>query len=180
VAKDKGKKTDTDVGTKPSIIAVILPVLLLTLIAAGGGFAVATLSGSNPPAAQTAPIAGAEGAIANPETSKPTEETAGKEPNVNAGIVRQLAPIVTNLASPKDTWMRIEVSLVINPEAQAEQDMIAVKSSDQILTMLRTIDLSQIEGPSGFLHFKEDINDLLKENSENKIRQALIVSMVVE
>jgi flagellar protein FliL len=180
VEKDKGKKTDTGVGAKPSIIAVILPVLLLTLIAAGGGFAVATLSGSNLPPAQTGSIAGAEGEIANPETLKPTEMTPGKEPNVNGGIVRQLAPIVTNLASPKDTWMRIEVSLVINPEAQAEQDMIAVESSDQILTMLRTIDLSQIEGPSGFLHFKEDINDLLKENSENKIRQALIVSMVVE
>ena len=58
--------------------------------------------------------------------------------------------------------------------------LLAVKSSDALLTMLRTVNLAQIEGPSGFLHFKEDINDLLRVNSENKVAQVLINSMVVE
>ena len=76
--------------------------------------------------------------------------------------------------------MRIEVSIVISPDAQAEQDLIAVKSSDEILALLRTVDLAQIEGPSGFLHFREDINDLVRENSGHKVLQVLINSMVVE
>jgi flagellar protein FliL len=174
VAKaEKKKKEEVVSASKPSIMSVIIPVLLLTLIAAGGGFAVATLLSGKPAAeAATTPL---EGEVAKSEGA--VTETEHQE---NGGVIRQLAPIITNLASPKDTWMRIEVSLVISPEAQAEQDIIAVQSSDKILTMLRTVSLAQIEGPSGFLHLKEDINDLLRESSENKIRQVLINSMVVE
>lgn len=173
MAKAEKKKEDVVSATKPSIMSVIIPVLLLTLIAAGGGFAVATLLNGKPVVEAATPAA--EGDAAKPEGA--ATETEHPE---NGGVVRQLAPIITNLAAPKDTWMRIEVSLVISPEAQAEQDIIAVQSSDKILTMLRTVSLAQIEGPSGFLHLKEDINDLLRKSSENKIKQVLINSMVVE
>jgi flagellar FliL protein len=157
-------------------MSVIIPVLLLTLIASGGGFAVATMLGAN-----LAPVPQVEVAAADGDhVAKPAEGEARDAHGENTGIIRQLAPIVTNLASPKDVWMRIEISIVIKPEAKAEQDLIAVKSSDQILALLRTIDLAQIEGPSGFLHFREDINDLVRESSEHKVAQVLINSMVVE
>ena len=157
-------------------MSVIIPVLLLTLIAGGGGFAVATMLGPNSPLAPQAEVDEAHGA------SGPTipEVASGEAHGASIGIIRQLAPIVTNLATPKDVWMRIEVSIVIKPEAQAEQDLIAVRSSDQILALLRTILLAQIEGPSGFLHFREDLNDLVRASSEHKVAQVLISSMVVE
>jgi flagellar FliL protein len=176
VANAKDNKTEGAKGPKPSVMSVIIPVLLLTLIAGGGGFAVATMLGPN-----LAPAPHAEAVVSDDASAaKPAEEAAGSEHGENIGIIRQLAPIVTNLASPKDVWMRIELSIVIKPEAKAEQDLIAVKSSDQILALLRTIDLAQIEGPSGFLHFREDINDLVRESSEHKVAQVLINSMVVE
>ncbi len=176
MASAKENKTEGAKGAKPSVMSVIIPVLLLTLIAGGGGFAVATILGPNVAPALQAEVAASEG----DHVSKPAEGEAGDEHGENNGIIRQLAPIVTNLASPKDVWMRIELSIVIKPEAKAEQDLIAVKSSDQILALLRTIDLAQIEGPSGFLHFREDINDLVRESSEHKVAQVLINSMVVE
>ena len=176
MANAKENKSEGAKGAKPSAMSVIIPVLLLTLVAGGGGFAVATILGPN-----LAPVPQAAAAASGGDHgSEPAEETAGDEHGENAGIIRQLAPIVTNLASPKDVWMRIELSIVIKPEAKAEQDLIAVKSSDQILALLRTIDLAQIEGPSGFLHFREDINDLVRESSEHKVAQVLINSMVVE
>lgn len=176
MANAKENKTEGTKGPKPSVMSVIIPVLLLTLIAGGGGFAVATILGPNLALAPHTEVAASDGSHA----SKPAEEAAGDAHGENTGIIRQLAPIVTNLASPKDVWMRIELSIVIKPEAKAEQDLIAVKSSDQILALLRTIDLAQIEGPSGFLHFREDINDLVRESSEHKVAQVLINSMVVE
>lgn len=176
MASAKESKTEGTKGSKPSAMSVIIPVLLLTLIAGGGGFAVATLLGPSLAPAPQAEAAASDG----DHVSEPAQETAGDEHGENNGIIRQLAPIVTNLASPKDVWMRIELSIVIKPEAKAEQDLIAVKSSDQILALLRTIDLAQIEGPSGFLHFREDINDLVRESSEHKVAQVLINSMVVE
>jgi flagellar protein FliL len=176
VANAKENKTEGTKGSKPSVMSVIIPVLLLTLIAGGGGFAVATMLGPNSAPAPQAEVTASDG----DHVSKPTEGTASNVHGENTGIIRQLAPIITNLASPKDVWMRIEVSIVIKPEAQSEQDLIAVKSGDQILALLRTIDLAQIEGPSGFLHFREDINDLVRESSEHKVAQVLINSMVVE
>ncbi len=132
-------------------------------------------------APNSAPAPHAEAAASDGgHAAEPAQGAASDEHGENTGIIRQLAPIITNLASPKDVWMRIEVSIVIKPEAKAEQDLIAVKSSDQILALLRTIDLAQIEGPSGFLHFREDINDLVRESSEHKVAQVLINSMVVE
>ena len=176
MANAKENKTEGTKGPKPSVMSVIIPVLLLTLIAGGGGFAVATMLGPNSAAAPQAEVAASEG----DHVSKPAEGEAGDEHGENNGIIRQLAPIVTNLASPKDVWMRIEVSIVIKPEAKSEQDLIVVRSSDEILALLRTVDLAQIEGPSGFLHFREDINDLVRESSEHKVAQVLINSMVVE
>ena len=142
MASAKENKTEGTKGPKPSVMSVIIPVLLLTLIAGGGGFAVATMLGPNLAPAPQADVAASDGDHA----SKPAEETADNEHGANAGIIRQLAPIVTNRASPKDVWMRIEVSIVIKPEAKSEQDLIVVRSSDQILALLRTIDLAQIEG----------------------------------
>jgi flagellar protein FliL len=176
VAKAKENAAESANGPKPSMMSVIIPVLLLTLIAAGGGFAVATLLAPGP---ALAPNAVAAGQAQEPAT-EPAYGAGSDGPSENLGIIRQLAPIITNLASPKDVWMRIEVSIVIKPEAKAEQDLIAVKSSDQIMALLRTIDLAQIEGPSGYLHLREDINDLVRENSDQRVAQVLINSMVVE
>jgi flagellar protein FliL len=182
LAKDKEKTTDAGGGAKPSLMSVLLPVLLLTLIAAGGGFAVGTLLAAAPNLASAG--MGTE-VVAEAHVAGPADKTGanghdGSGHAAGGGIVRQLAPIITNLSSPKDIWIRIEASIIISPEAQAEQDTIAVKSSDQILALLRTVTLAQIEGPSGFLHFREDINDLVRENSEHKVSQVLISSMVVE
>lgn len=177
MASAKENKAEGGKGPKTSVMSVIVPVMLLTLIAGGGGFAVATMVGPGPASAPHAEAAAADGGhVAEPAHGAAASDEHGE----NTGIIRQLAPIITNLASPKDVWMRIEVSIVINPEAKAEQDLIAVKSSDQILALLRTVDLAQIEGASGFLHFREDINDLVRESSEHKVAQVLINSMVVE
>ena len=176
MAKAKENKVEVGKGPKTSIMSVIILLLLLTLIAGGGGFAVATMLS---PAPALVPQGDATDAVAG-STVEPAKASTGGDTVENGGIVRQLAPIITNLAQPKETWMRIEVSIVIDAEAKAEQDLIAVKSSDEILALLRTVDLAQIEGPSGFLHFREDINDLVRENSGHKVLQVLINSMVVE
>ena len=176
MAKDKEKTTDSGGGAKPSLMSVLLPVLLLTLIAAGGGFAVGTLLTATPDL--TSNGMGTEVA-AEAHVAEPAGKAGVNGHAEGGGIVRQLARMITNLSPPKAICVRIEASIIISPEAQAEQDMIAVKSSDQILALLRTVNLAQIEGPSGFLHFREDINDLVRENSEHKVSQVLINSMVV-
>jgi flagellar FliL protein len=177
--KEKDKGAGDAGGKKSSLISVIVSVALITLIAGGGGFAFGTLLlGPKPPevAAHAAAGEGHEGA----SEEKPAAEGEHASAPEPGRIVRQLAPIVTNLQSPKDSWIRIELSLVLKPEAASEQDIIAVQAGDKVLGLLRTIALSQIDGPSGLLHLREDLTDLLVGGHDSMIQQVLIGSMVVE
>jgi flagellar protein FliL len=176
MAKDKKQDAAGD-GKKPSLLSVILPVALLTLMAGGGGFAFGSLMvvAKNPPEPVAAVHAGED---ANAE---PGEAAAKHEEKPEKGsIVRQLAPVVTNLLNPKGTWIRLEAAIVLKPEAASEQDLIAVESSDKIMGYLRSVSLAQIDGPSGLLHLRDDLNDLLAGDPHATISRVLISSMVVE
>ena len=95
-------------------------------------------------------------------------------------IVRPLAPIISNLGLPSETWMRLELSLLLNPAASSEQDIVAAKAGESVVTFLRTVELKKIEGPSGFLHFREDLSDMLTTQFHDSVTGVLIGSMVVE
>ncbi len=179
---DKAKAEGAAAPKKSSMLSVIISVVLVTLVAGGGGFAFGTLVFSSKPTTHAA----AEGAAESGQgeaagEAKPGEEKAAEAHGQQPGqIVRQLSPIVTNLQSPKETWIRLEMSVVLKPEAASEQDLIAVRAGDRVLGLLRSITLSQIDGPSGLLHLREDLTDLLVEGHDSQITQVLINSMVVE
>jgi flagellar FliL protein len=94
--------------------------------------------------------------------------------------VRSLAPIVTNLASPDRTWIRLEASLVMDGEQTAESNMLAAQVSEDIVAFLRTVALVQIQGASGFQHLREDLNDRVRVRSGGKVRDLVIQSLIVE
>jgi flagellar protein FliL len=166
-AMDSGKG-----GKKPSLLSAVLPIVLISLIAGGGGFAFGSLTGLTKP---QAPPSQPEHAAA-PDGEEPVAET---KPDAGA-IVRQLTPIVTNLMAPKEAWIRLEAAIVLKPEAASEQDLIAVESSDKIMGFLRSVSLAQIEGPSGLLRLRDDLHDLLAGDAHSHVSSVLITSMVVE
>jgi flagellar protein FliL len=178
MAKDK-KQEAVKEEKKSSLLSVILPIILLTLVAGGGGFAF----GSVMVVMKAAPAVPHEVGAGPEQAAIPEEGAAAPKPEdapVKGAVVRQLTPIVTNLLAPKEAWIRLEVSVVIKPEKAQEQDIIAVESGDKILGLLRTVSLAQIDGPSGLLHLREDLNDLLRGDDHGPVSQVLINSMVVE
>jgi flagellar protein FliL len=180
VAKSKEVKAEVAGSVKPSILSTLIPVLLITIIAIGGGFGMGALSRGNSPAIASASGTKGETGAANPEGDVAAENAVQAEVTNNKLIVRTLAPIISNLGTPSDTWMRLELSLLLDEKAKQDEDVIAVKSSDYVVSFLRTLSLKKLEGPSGFLHFREDLNDLLSDSSDKKIVGVLIGSMVVE
>jgi flagellar protein FliL len=110
------------------------------------------------------------------------EEPKPEVPKAEAGhvIVQPLPPIVTNLASPANTWLRLEASLLIDAEAKAEAEALAAQAGNDIVAYLRTVALSQVEGPSGYQHFRDDLLDLVTAASEGKVKQISVSTMVVE
>lgn len=188
---------------KSSALTMIVGVLLLTLIAAGAGLGVGVMLAPTPGAEQLAAAAEPEAA---PDTrAAPKEEAAGHgapaaDPHGTAPdaaviaafevpvpvpiegpmIVVPLEPIITNLAAPEGVWLRIEASLLASAgHAHAPQAM-AAEMAAAMLAYIRTLKLSDIEGNSGFMAFRDDLDDLVKIASHGAARQVLVKSLVVE
>jgi flagellar protein FliL len=142
----------------------IIPILLVTLLGAGAG----GLFGMQVPGL-LAPKAG--------EEQKP-------EPKANAsGVkfnIRDLAPITTNLASPANTWIRLETAALIKEDLGENGSVLMAQLAEDVVAYLRTVPLDQIEGPSGFQNLREDLNDRVRIRSEGKVTELIIQALVVE
>jgi flagellar protein FliL len=143
----------------------VLGILIITLLGAGaGGF-----FGMQVPALTKT----------GPDKPKPPPgELELKSPP--SSLVQALSPITTNLAQPSTTWIRIESSVVISADMGPEANVIAARMSEDIIGYLRTLSLEQIEGPSGFQHLREDLNDRVRVRSEGKVLELIIQSLILE
>ena len=148
--------TDAD-GTpapKSKLMPTIAAVGLLTLVAIGGGAGVGFLLGGTAP--PPAPVV----AAADPEPTDGKKEVAASEPSPTAkSQIVKLEPVVTNVTSPANVLMRVEASIVIDPEKVENPTLLAAEIQGDTLTFLRTIDLAQVEGSRGLLHLREDLRE---------------------
>lgn len=157
----------------PSLVIQIMVLLVLTLVAAGAGwFSVKLLAGGSAPA---------EAAHAESGHDKDKKEEPATPEDLAAADLKRgvaaLAPITTNLASPANTWVRIELAAVF----EAEPDLAMADAVNQdILAFLRTVKMHQVEGPSGFLHLKEDMDERARIRSGGKISHLLIKTLLFE
>jgi flagellar protein FliL len=194
---------EKDKNSGPSLIMLVVIMLLLTLVGAGTGFAVGALLAkpaapqlAAPAAADPAKLAAkaeakppakgeAKSAEASPAAHGETAPAAAIEmaPPVEAEVptvIVPLSPIITNLAAPEGAWVRVEGSLIARKESVEKPEVLAETTTAAILAYLRTLRLSQIEGASGFLAFRDDLDDLVKTTSNGDVRQVLVKSLVVE
>lgn len=158
---DDGKK-------KSGLIVTIAIVLVLSLIAAGGGWMVGGMIAPQVEQPETAEI----------EKSAAKDEKEGEEVEAKTREnVVALEPITTNLSYPSDNWIRVEVSLVFNDEPD---EAIADQIHQDILAYLRTVSLQQIEGPRGFQYLRGDLRERVKLRSEGRVNDLLLRTFVIE
>jgi flagellar protein FliL len=146
-------------------LAVALLAVTVLGIGVGGAFGLLLL----PNAEKVAPLGKAE----------PASAPAVKGRFGANATLRALAPIITNLASPEKTWVRIEASLVMDGEP-ADAGVLSAQITDDLIAFLRTVPLAQIEGASGFQHLREDLNDRVRVRSGGKVRDLVIQTFIVE
>ncbi|SOE18176.1 flagellar FliL protein [Hoeflea halophila] len=160
---------EEDGGRKKSgLIVTIAIVLVLSLIAGGGGWVVGGIIApqvKQPEAAQA------------PEADKKDEKEGDQaETDIRENVVA-LEPITTNLSYPSDNWIRVEVSLVFTDQPDNE---LADRIHQDILAYLRTVSLQQIEGPRGFQYLREDLRERVKLRSEGRVNELLLRTFVIE
>ena len=178
---------------------ILVPLIVTTIIAiaVGGGEGLMSTKLTSPSATSAAP--GHEEAAPGPAARAPEPEAHGEKPKEGAEkgkgehgdekgkpvvlkgtIIRELPPIVTNIALPEDVWIRLETSLVFDAEKLPEPEVAIKEISSDILSYLRTLSLSQVQGARGLRHLREDLNERVAIRTDGKAKELLIQGMVVQ
>lgn len=107
----------------------------------------------------------------------PAVRTVAYDTNVR---LTRLGTIVTNLAGPGDAWVRLEASVVLHKDALPNAEVAVAEARQDLVAYLRTVSASQIEGPSGLQHLREDLADRVALRTEGKVREFFIETLVVQ
>jgi flagellar FliL protein len=170
----------------PSLTLQIAVLGGMTVAALGIGW----LSGSFLGSGVSHEAATADAAAAEPGTRVGHGEEAdhggetkdGKEgeasPASGNPLVLNLAPITANLAAPKDTWLRLELSIQL--DQPTEDPTLADTIQQDLLAFMRTVKLHQIEGASGLQHLKSDLTERAAIRSEGHVKAVLIRTLLFE
>jgi flagellar FliL protein len=153
---------------KGGALGLVLALVATTLLGAGAGGGAAWL------------LVGAVRSSIEKQQADAAKASAETLAYSADNAVRRLEPVITNLAAPAGAWIRLEASLVFAGKPPKEQDELAARVAEDMLAFLRTLRLDQIEGPSGFLHLREDLSERASIRSEGLVREVVISGLVVE
>jgi flagellar protein FliL len=146
----------------PSSVAVIAAVVVLTLVAAAGGWFLGTQLGLSVPAGQAAGAG---------------EKTRPAGTDLPSGNVVALKPILTNVKIPQDVWIR--AGIVAKPGEKISDEMAATVAGD-FMAFLRTVNLMQLRGAAGLEYLRMDLQERARMRSEGKIEKVYIWALVME
>lgn len=145
----------------------IVGVLVVTLLAAGvgAGFGFFLHSKFQAPA------------LDKPHEEPKAEEAKAAVPPLSKLI--PLTPIVANLAEPKDAWLRIEATVLIENMPEGAEKLGAQITED-ITAYVKTLTMVQLDGPSGFQNLREDLLDRAKIRDGEHVKDLVIHGIVLE
>lgn len=94
--------------------------------------------------------------------------------------LKEMKPVVVNLAAPSSTFIRIEAAIVFKTGALVNPDVTVAELREDIMAYMRTLSLSQLEGPSALQHLREDLNERAHARSDGKVNELIIETLVVQ
>ena len=99
--------------------------------------------------------------------------------SASAGL-RKISPVVTNLAAPAGAWIRMEASVVTDQLNEEEANILVAQLGEDIVSYLRTVSATQIEGARGLQYLREDLNERAAVRSHGKVHELIIETLVVQ
>jgi flagellar protein FliL len=164
----------------PSPLLFIAALLFLTSLGAGaGGLFGFMLAGKDEAGAALAATAAASHGAAE-GTTRGTTEPAKKGEIGNGERVMALPAIVTNLASPEQTRVRIEASVLLDGDLKEDAAALPAKIAEDIVAYLRTVPLAYFEGAGGFQNLREDLNDRSRVRSNGRVKDLIVQAFIIE
>jgi flagellar FliL protein len=148
---------------KPSLLGAIVPIVVLTLVAAGGG----VLVGKQIVAAAPNPVI------------KAAEASAKAKLDASVGV-RELSPIVTNLAAPDGAWVRLQTAIVYDKTDAKQVDVMAGEIVADTMAYIKTLTMTELQGASGLQHLREDLNERAALRSNGQVHEMIIEALVIQ
>lgn len=148
------------------LLGWVVPLLALTAVAAGGG----GLIGRQ--------IVSAVRAAAGKDS--PAQSVPAGAVQLGTSAVKELAPVVTNLASPEGAVVRLQAAIVYDKSDAQQIDIVAAKIGDDMLAFVKTLTVAQLQGSSGLQHLREDLNERAAVRSDGRVRELMIEMLVVQ
>lgn len=152
-------------------IATLGAVAVLTLVAAGGGWALGTFLGGK----EVAPPSAAEA----PATTATSGAAPNEAPVAPQSAVVKLEPVTADISSPPGTQIRLQASLVLRPGSTADATLLGAQVQADTVVFVRSLELAQVEGSRGLLHLKEDLLERARLRSGD-VEDVLIHALVVK
>ena len=153
-----------DAAPKSGLKAWLAAMAGLTLLAggAGGVLGLKMLPGGAPPAplVQAAP--------------------ASEPPFAADTTIRELPPIITNLADPSDAWLRLQAAIVFDKKAVEKPEIMSAEIASDLLGYIKSLTLMQIGGASGLQHLREDLSERAQIRSDGRVRELIVEALVVQ
>lgn len=95
-------------------------------------------------------------------------------------VLKRLSPIVTNLAAPANTWVRLEAALLMEQKVALSADPLVGAITEDILGFLRSVTAQQMEGAAGLRNLREDLLERVAIRSKGAVRDIVIETLVVQ
>ncbi len=163
---------------KTSFVSKLIEWLVVTLIAASAGAALAAMNPSPLPDAD---------ANDGPPPGKLTRQGKPAETSQMASVcgpggssMIDMPPIVTNIASPADTWIRVEASMVFDPKTLSHPEVVAAEIATDELAYLHTVSVAELQGPIGLENIRQDLRDRAFVRSGGKVIDLLLKTLVLQ
>ena len=95
-------------------------------------------------------------------------------------VVRDLKPIIANLAVPSTTWIRLEAAIIFANGSVENPDVTASEIEQDLLAYARTLTLEQLTGASAFEHLRDDLNERVTIRTEGAVKELILKTMVMQ
>jgi flagellar FliL protein len=164
------------------VIGQLAVFLFLTLAAIGMGFGTARfIAPVQAPSDKTgdAPqiAAGNSDGSGHRDASGHDADAEGKEAVSSLPNVVMLPSITTNMAAPDETWVRMELAIIFDGPPEP---VLTEAIHQDLLAFMRTVKLHQMDGASGLIHLRADLEDRVRIRSEGKVTGVLIRTLLFE
>ena len=166
---------------KSQLVPSIIAIVVITVVAAGAGwFLGGDFSTRGHPVVEKKVHVVVKRADIEGEDGGQGEEGDEGVVKHTGPTVAMLNPIVSSLNDPNGIWIRLEIAVIFGEDKHYEGEIDKISLQNDIVSYLRTIDSALISGPSGFVHFHEDLVDRVRMTTGGRAEDVKILSLVAE